>query len=167
MDKLQLIFIAGIPSTGKTHFGRWLQSEHGYCHIDAEVVGELERLGLRETWNKAVAEQDCTNLASLLRARSNRAVFNWGFPPAVSPIALALKRAGFSSWWFEGNIAAARREHARLGKDIRAFDTQIAAIQARAAQISTIFEPNVLSVIAANAERMHPDIVLQRMRRAA
>jgi hypothetical protein len=161
------IFVAGIPSTGKTHFGRWLQAEHGYLHIDAEVEGELDRLGLREVWNIAVASQDCTRLASVLHTRGAPAVFNWGFPLVCLPIAAALKHAGFSSWWFEGDIAAARREHCRLGKDTGAFHTQLVAIQAHAAKITELFAPNILAVLDGNAGRMSPDVVLQRMCSAA
>jgi hypothetical protein len=166
MEEPRLIFVAGIPSTGKTHFGRWLNAEHGYLHVDAEVEGELDRLGLREVWNIAVVSLDCTRLASVLHTRGASAVFNWGFPPVCLPVAAALKRAGFSSWWFEGDISAARREHRRLGKDIDAFDTQLVAIQAHAAQITALFAPNILAVLDGNAGRMSPDAVLQRMRSA-
>ena len=163
MEESPLLFLAGIPCSGKTHFGQWLEGEHGYLHIDAEVQGELDRVDLREVWETACANQDCSALAAALRARGAPAIFNWGFPPACLPVAAALKRAGFSSWWFAGDHAAARREHALLGRSTEDFDIQWAAIQSQFQQIAALFHPNIVTVLGAKGERMTPQEILQRI----
>jgi shikimate kinase len=32
----QILFLAGVPATGKSSYGRWLEENHGFIHVDVE-----------------------------------------------------------------------------------------------------------------------------------
>jgi|HubBroStandDraft_1064217.scaffolds.fasta_scaffold690930_1 hypothetical protein len=98
MSEPQLLFIAGVPSSGKTCFFKWLEAEHGYIHIDAEIPGEIDARGLRGAWDRSWSPQpDCAGFAEAISKLGKPTAFNWGFKPDHLPVAEALKRAGFSS----------------------------------------------------------------------
>lgn len=148
-----LLFIAGVPSSGKSHFASWLASERGYLHIDAEMPKAIADAGLQRQWDEALNTGNCAGLADELRSRGVPAVFNWGFPIGCLPLAAALKTAGFASWWFDADIPAARLAHAGAGKSLVAFDQQVAVVVASRASIEAVFSPNILVVLHASGER--------------
>lgn len=49
------IFLAGVPATGKTYFGNWLEKNHNYVHLDIENDESVKNHNLqnnvREFWN--------------------------------------------------------------------------------------------------------------------
>ena len=156
MKRPRLLLIAGMPATGKTHFGEWLEAERGYVHVDAEVHGHLERVGVHGLWNGARETGDATALASALRSLANPVVINWGFPPPCLPFVCALKDAGFVLWWFDAQVALSRSEYIRAGRPIHAFDTQVSAIGAARQVIEAAFTPNIITTLKANAVRLTP-----------
>jgi len=44
--------IAGVPSSGKSTFGSWLEKNENFYHVDAELSepNALDRLHLRQSW---------------------------------------------------------------------------------------------------------------------
>src|SRR5438128_1643820 len=103
-----LLFIAGMPASGKSFFGRWLKDHQGYVHIDPEENTMLDDLAARDSWNRCWSAQHCAPFADSLR-QLGRVVFNWGFPTELVGVAAALKNAGFSAWWFDAPQDIARR----------------------------------------------------------
>lgn len=164
---LRHVFLAGIPSTGKSYIGNWLQHERGYFHVDAELDGELGRLGLRIPWDTAMSSLDFSGIAIDSAVGGKPLVLSWGFPSSYMFAASAIVRAGFQPWWFDGDIAAARREHIRCGKSPSKFDIQVSEIKARESQLHSIFQPNIIHVLQSDGTRTPPREVGARILSAA
>lgn len=80
MSNVQLLFLAGIPATGKSYFGGWLEATHGFVHIDAEVPGQFARFGLHALWDQSLLSTDASAFAVAIQCRHSKVVLNWGFP---------------------------------------------------------------------------------------
>lgn len=167
MKSFPHIFLAGIPASGKSYFGRWLEAEHGYLHIDAEIPNELERLSLRDSWNEACNTHNCSHFAEVLRECGKPIVFNWGFPVGCLPLAVALKRTGFSVWWFDADVSAARTAYIAGGKSVQDFDIQVRDIQVNMIEIVTQLTPNTIFALTAAGNRMTPSKILSAIKRVA
>jgi hypothetical protein len=63
-----LLLVAGIPATGKSHFGRWLSQEYKYVHVDIEETGRLEGLHLGAVWSSTFQTGNVSLLVTELRA---------------------------------------------------------------------------------------------------
>jgi hypothetical protein len=165
MSEPQLLFIAGVPSSGKTCFCKWLEAEHKYIHIDAEIRGEIDAHGLDGAWSRSLSPPpDCTWLAEAVSKLGKPTVFNWGFPLGCLPVAEALKRAGFSSWWFEADATTARVEHIKAGKDAVSFDSQIRDIESKRAELHDLFTPQIVTTLDETGCRLPPEKVWARIR---
>ncbi len=158
-----LVLIAGIPSAGKTYYGDWLQANHGFVHIDDVSRSRLRQYGLQEVWEQSLLVRDAHPFAAELQRRERPAVLNWAFPADCLAFLGLLKHAGFTLWWFDADLKAARREHIRNGKDARAFDSQVSDIAAHRVQIETLFRPNMLRVLSRSGERMAPEAIFEAM----
>jgi len=94
-----ILLITGIPGTGKTEIGNYLQKSCGFVHIDMECI-----LGLHNCWQyveDAVAEA---------KKSDKDLVITWGFMPGVDDNrVLQLRRMGAKLIWFDGNRRAARK----------------------------------------------------------
>jgi hypothetical protein len=161
-----LIFVAGVPAAGKSHFGRWLESNCGFIHIDPEENDQLDALAIHQLWDDCFVSRSCLPFAEALRQLGRPAVFNWGFPPPCLPVAQALKAAGFESWWLQADYASARAEFGRLGRSIAAFNAQVAAIEAAHTEIMQVFEPNILETLDRAGNRLGPEQIWAHIQRA-
>jgi hypothetical protein len=163
MTAPQLLFVAGIPGTGKSHFGQWLAHNRGYIHVDAEIPGDLERAGLRSLWDEAYRTAECIRLAEHIRRLGRPLIFNWGFPLHSLPIAVALKTAGFDSWWFDADLIAARQAFSEHGLNGNSFDLQVASIQSSTQSINALFEPKKILVLDKLGARLPPEEIFSRI----
>ncbi|MFZ0816098.1 MAG: hypothetical protein WAM78_11295 [Candidatus Sulfotelmatobacter sp.] len=145
-----------MPATGKSHFGKWLETEQGYVHVDAEMPGQLARIGVHGLWDRSIETGDATALASALCSLGSPVVINWGFPPPLLPFVRALKDAGLALWWFDAEAAVSRAEYIRAGRPTQAFDTQFRGIAAARQVIEAMFAPNIITTLDANAVRLSP-----------
>lgn len=99
MPNANLLIIAGIPGTGKTTFGNFLETK-GYLHLDMEEGHRTSKiLDDPEGFIK-------TNLPS-----DKNAVLTWGFSPDQETIDLVnqLRDFGFRVFWFDGDRKLARQ----------------------------------------------------------
>ena len=96
----QRLMITGIPGTGKTCIGNFLEAHYGFTHYDIEK---------RETCAQFRADRAAFVERALSLGPS--VVVTWGFPPydcdAVHTIQ-KMKARGFKLFWFEGDHACAR-----------------------------------------------------------
>ena len=163
MSLSRALLIAGIPSSGKTYFGEWLATHHGYLHIDDVNGNCLRGHGLQPAWEESLRGRDARPFIAALQQRSRPAVLNWDFPLDSLAFVGLLKHAGMDLWWFEADVNAARREHLRSGRDSLSFDTRVADVAAHRTQIDVLFRPHVLRVLSSRGEHMPPEAIYDAM----
>jgi len=151
----RLVHLAGLPASGKSYFGQWAEKRFGVLHLDVEK-GPLP-LGLDAFWHKCFEEADVTSFVESLRSLNRSVLINWGFPVSCLPIVNLLKSAGVTLWWFDADPDQARREFVkRADVALAAFERQIADISREWRSIQTTFEPNIITTLAANGQRVAP-----------
>jgi hypothetical protein len=123
------VLLSGIPGSGKSSFGRWLQAAKGFIYLDIEN-GALESAGLTPLWNSMFSPQrSVTGFVSALGRMANPVVLDWGFPPLHLPIVESLTQAGVEVWWFDGDRGAARDSFLRRGTvSVECLNIQMDAI---------------------------------------
>ncbi len=106
----RLIFIAGVPATGKTWLGNWLAETHGYVHINAEKDDgiDFDVAGVHDEWEQLVTTGRAETFVAALRGIDRPLVLTWGFPVQFLYVVHALSVAGMEPWWIRGD-----RRHAR------------------------------------------------------
>jgi hypothetical protein len=94
-----VLLISGVPASGKTHFGAWLERTKGFIHIDYEKeMPRLKREGLWPTWAGFLSSRNAKPFVEALRALGSPVVWDWGFPPEAIAAVGTLKREGFQIW---------------------------------------------------------------------
>jgi hypothetical protein len=164
----RILFLAGIPGSGKSTFGRWLQSAHGVLHIDAERDNKLVSLGLKGAWDQGFVTGSFAEFTQAVHRLGAPVILDWGFPVGCLNAAIAIRSAGFSSWWFEADLQLARREFLMRG-DARAqsFDSQVLEINRNREAIDRAFHPNIIEVLSATGGRLAAEVIWARMTGAA
>ena len=154
MDK-SLLLLSGIPATGKSTFGRWLATEHGYLHIDIEKPGRHQELSLTSAWDACLPSGDVSDLIREFRLLSPKVILDWGFPPEWLNIVSGLKRGGADIWWFDGDRAKTREEFIkRRTVAVADLDLQMYKIERWWQDIIALFGRNRIDVIAPTGQRM-------------
>lgn len=112
------LLITGIPGTGKTSFGNFLQSEKGYEHFDMESV--LKKHG----------KEGSSVINEFINNKGEKKVITWGFIPKTDDqLVRNLQSSGYRMIWFDGDRESARREFLNRGdtsEDL--FDLQLSKI---------------------------------------
>jgi hypothetical protein len=96
---MKFILIAGIPGTGKTTIGNYLEKKHGFIHFDIEKINQIP-------------------MDQIVGARrlGKDIVITWGFIPGDhDPIIQKLIELGARMIWFDGNRKAARKAFLKRG----------------------------------------------------
>jgi len=165
---MKLLYLAGFPASGKSSFGRWLESQKGFLHIDPEEDARLEELGVDPAWQQCVAQEGCDNFSAALLEIGRPVVFNWGFPVRCLPVVASLKRAGFSCWWFEADLGQARRAFQKRPKGaLQDFETQVTGIASQRPGIRAVFGKNSLVTLNKHGARLQPATIWARINAAA
>jgi hypothetical protein len=166
------LLICGIPATGKSTFGRWLQEEHGFTFVELEAAehqgNSLDQNGLRLTWESFWRGEDFKSFPEALFGLRGSLVVEWGFPANLLHVVLVLQRAGLVPWWFEGDRLAAR--HLFTSRDQRPpelFDHQMACISAAWCSIAPIFGDRILRVVNPDGSVEKPADILSAIVNAA
>src|SRR5690242_3199343 len=114
------LIIAGIPGTGKTTIGEYLQAHEAFEHFDAE----------KARWTEAGIFRP--DLDAFLIVPASNKVITWGFVPQRD--AVDVKETiefGYRLIWFDGNRNAARKAFLRRGNvPEHYFEAQIQRIDA-------------------------------------
>ena len=121
-----ILFLCGLPATGKSRFSRYLHDNHGFARYELECFPKGWAVpDLQPIWSTSRNE-----FVDEIRKRHQRASIEWGFPPSRLVWALELRDAGAEPFWFDGDKARLREVFLkRGGLDIRSFDNQVKAIQ--------------------------------------
>jgi len=164
--KTRVMLLTGIPASGKSVFGQWLEKSKGFLFLNVEH-GALDRLGLKAAWDgmfsgTGTAEQFVQELTRLQRL----VVLDWGFPVHCLPIVEALQQAGVEAWWFDGNREAARQSFVRRGTvPIELFDKQLSGIEREWAAIQRTFRGHILKSIRSGPAYPRPQTLFARLSR--
>lgn len=107
----KLLLITGIPGTGKTDIGNYLQKNHSFKHLEIENILATNRFG--PDWFGKVEQ-----IISESRSKNQNLVITWGFLPAQDhQKVMYLRKLGMVLIWFDGDKQAARRNFSRLGTE--------------------------------------------------
>jgi len=100
MTKRKLLFIAGIPGTGKTTIGDFLAEKYKYIHINMEKDHRASKI--MENYDKFITD---------FFSGTSNIVITWGFSPdqETTDIINQLRKYGFGIFWFDGNHISARK----------------------------------------------------------
>src|SRR3989344_1170302 len=103
MDKKHIL-ITGVPGTGKTSIGDYLQEHHGFTHYNLEDDATL-----------VLFSQDKDGFVNSA-SKKDKVVITWGFMPyQQAEHVIRIKKQGFSLIWLDGNRIAAFREFMKRG----------------------------------------------------
>jgi hypothetical protein len=162
---MQHLMIAGIPGSGKSTFGSWLETNESFYHIDAELPSPsaLDDLSLRLAWDQLVGG-DSSAFQNALVQLDRPIVFDWGFPMTYLSIGRTLKSIGLECWWFDADIEQARRAYAQRGRGtIEDFDRQIAAIRHFEPKLRELFQAHRITTLDSNGVRGAPQAIWASM----
>jgi len=178
-----LIFLAGLPGSGKTFFGNFLQDRHpgSVRHVNAEAPGAMEAAGLSQLlelllgppgarYNRTVGRL----FLDALRKIAPHVIVTWGYPPLWLPFPFALRQSGVDLVWFDGDPIATehayrRRTLTRVGDNVAEFHARMSAFHATMAWIDLIVRPQlnglfrVISTISAGPRYLPAEEIYDRM----
>ncbi len=84
----EILLLAGVPASGKSHFGAWLERTHSCLHLDVERDGQLVTHRLEGAWIACVTGKGVEPFIVALRKLGRRIIVNWGFPPQCLGVAV-------------------------------------------------------------------------------
>ena len=144
-----ILVLSGLPATGKSTFGAWLATHHGFRHVDADG-GSLAQ-AKSDAWSNLVtapSEKTASDFLQVLGTTGQPVVWDWGFPPRLLSCVHALKDVGATLWWFTGSESVARKRYiARNRGHVHAFDYQVIQIRQNWPEIEALFRPNFLTTL--------------------
>ena len=158
-----IIFIAGVPGTGKSSFGRWIAKTKGFTYIDMEH-DDLDNQGFRPSWDEFTGASGSKRFVTELLSHASPVCLDWGFPPQCLPIVRRLADAGIDLWWFDAEPVVAKKYFLQRGTVSQsAFDTQVALIESARHQIMPLFRDHVVTVITSDGVHLPNDDIYARM----
>jgi hypothetical protein len=163
------LFIAGVPATGKSWLGSWLEQTQGYVHIDAERNGgvDFDRAGIHNEWNDLVETGSAKSLTDAIDQVGKAVVINWGFPTRFLYVVSALQAEGIHAWWFHADRTQARAAFvARGGIDPRCFDKQMDDIAREWSLLSLVFQSRVIVGLTSEGAQRKPEELWAEVRAA-
>jgi hypothetical protein len=135
--------ISGVPCSGKTYFGDWLRDERGFAHINLEP---------RPAPFPVAPPLLLPDLPGWLATVAGDVVVTWGFRPHEPAFDLITRfcDAGFTPWWFDADLAVARRCYAaRDGMEatIALFDRQMKRITRAKPLLDALYERHTIRTL--------------------
>jgi hypothetical protein len=161
----KIVLISGIPASGKSCYGQWLEIEKGFIHLDVEQNGVLAQTGLMAEWTAIFASGgSVTPFVVALRKLGKPVTIDWGFPPYWLSVVDALKAEGVEIWWFDGDRQAARESFVKRGTvQVAALDRQMAAIDGAWPEIKRVFGSHVINTVSTGGSYLKPEAIYRRM----
>lgn len=150
-----VLFLCGIPASGKSSFGEYLRDNHGYFSIDMEHDWPDE--SLHAIWNTVFSvkrdESNVKKFVDSVTSKSRNTVLDLGFPinETYFWIIPLLERYGCHVVWFECEEDVAKKRYLdRDKRPIAWFDTQMTNIRAGWKVIEETINPIIINVLKAD-----------------
>ena len=152
---MKLLLITGIPGTGKTTIGNYLEEKYGFKHLDMEKI--IPSSGANY-W------QFLTNAVLQAKELNRDAVITWGFMPGTDndKEILKLKEMGAKMIWFDGNRDAARfafKKRGTVSEDL--FNLQMSRIEG--IDIINTFQPIYLNTFKKDGSFLKEDEIASKL----
>lgn len=152
-----VIFICGIPASGKSSFGKFLENKHGYFYIDMEHNPWPDE-NIHKIWDLIFQqlgdESRISSFLDSLETKGEKVVLDLGFVPndAYYWIVATLKKYGCRVIWFNCsyNIAKKRFLNRKTSPPLELFELQIERIKNNWGIIASMVDPEVVEVTAEN-----------------
>ncbi len=152
-----MALVSGIPATGKSEYGRWLQRERGFIHLDLENGG-MNGPRLRPAWQECVGSGSPSGLVQAMQELGGAVLLDWGFPPQFLRLVRSLNDAGVAAWWFDGDREAARANFIRRATvPVEALDAQMKEISKAWPEIEAFYGHRIINVISASGSCLPPE----------
>lgn len=162
--RVPAVLVSGIPCSGKTTFGNWVEAHQGGTHVNLEDDG-LGRHGLRPAWDQLWLNPAAPGgFVQAVRSLRAPVVVSWGYPVECLPVVCALHEAGLEAWWFDGDPGAARASFLRRGKHLEdSYLNQMTAITQARPRITDFYGPRILTTIDAYGTYSAWDDIYERI----
>lgn len=150
-EKHKMIFLCGIPASGKSELGKYLHEKHDYSYVPMEDdIWPDEKM--HDLWNDIFTSkrqyQRIEKFIQYLHENYGKVVLDWGFPIAHLEVLRMLKSHGFQITWLSCSTAVARERFIKRGKgSVTYFDNQIKSIQENVEKIEKELKPSVIDVL--------------------
>lgn len=144
------ILIAGVPGTGKTTVGDYLQKNFGFVHYNFEDSAlALYAQDPRGFITKALAQE--------------KIVITWGFMPyGHTDHVVEIKKRGFTLIWFDGDRDAAFREFMKRGTvSEQAYKIQMLNIET--AKVIATIKPKIINTFDKNSKFKKLEVIAKEV----
>jgi len=158
------IFLAGVPATGKTYFGDWLEKNHNYIHLDIEnnesVISHNLQNEVSEFWNGNYDLLFCK-----FKELEKPIILNYGFPPEYLSFIKSFLKYGFFPVWFDANKNVSREKFLERGKiDIKYFNIQMAKIEKSEKELTDTFSKCKIRTLQDDGSRLSPEVIFSEVK---
>jgi hypothetical protein len=149
------LFLAGVPATGKSSFGNWLEAQKGYFHLDFDEEDIVEQRGFGQAQDLLWHHNQAEPLLHAFIARHQPIVLTWGFATHFLPIVKQVLTWGFVPVWFTATHHVARQALIkRGGMDVKYFDQYMALLAPMEQEIVAVFGGRVLRPLQDDGTRL-------------
>jgi hypothetical protein len=160
--------LLAVPATGKSSYGRWLEENHGFIHVDVENSQPEAKDELR-----SLVWADPNQLIQHLKTLRSNVILDQGFVPHPETIEhlKVLKEQGVDLWWFNADRVVARQAFAERNESLEpqnqisleAFDRQMGLIETHWDSLDSLFQPNILETLRPDRSRLDHEIIYRAM----
>ena len=169
-----ILFICGIPASGKSSFGKFLKDKHGFYYVDMENSPWPDE-GIHNVWNLIFTfpgeDKRVLNFINELKQKSAMVVLDLGFPIHDNYFKIVPSLKSFGCWivWFECDENIARERYTkRDSRPIEWFNTQMTNIKNGWETIEDKIDPIKINVLKADKsgkteEELYSELVKLRV----
>jgi hypothetical protein len=152
---MTLLLLSGRPGAGKTPFGKWLEENRGFTHIETDKDAGLATLNA--LLGGFQGPGGAAEVRAKARALGEKVVIEWGFMIEDFGWVRQLQAAGFDAWWLDGDEQAARQGYInKTGGGpaaMKAYWNQVKAIEAARPALERFYGNNIVCTVTSGTRR--------------
>jgi len=150
--KHQIVLLCGIPSSGKTEFGKYLKDKHSYTYISIDS-GIWPDNNLRGLWSKVFDEKrqydKVEKFVCYLYENYENVVLEWNFPMDKIETVALFERQWCVALWFLCNTFVAKEKYIKKNRSdsVHLFDKRIKEIEDSITTLNKRLKPTIINVL--------------------